>query len=80
MSSIELELKLEIKPETIVFVAAHSGGHIIPAITMAKKIINKSLLDKKFLITSNQILDKKIIAKNAPQLNCFDELLICCHL
>ena len=39
MSSIELELKLEIKPETIVFVAAHSGGHIIPAITMAKKII-----------------------------------------
>ena len=71
MSSIELELKLEIKPETIVFVAAHSGGHIIPAITMAKKIINKSLLDRKFLITSNQILDKKIIAKNAPQLNCF---------
>ena len=52
--------------EQIVYVAAHSGGHIIPAITLAKN--NK--LKNKFLITSNQKLDIKIIQQNAPSFEC----------
>jgi UDP-N-acetylglucosamine--N-acetylmuramyl-(pentapeptide) pyrophosphoryl-undecaprenol N-acetylglucosamine transferase len=52
--------------EQIVYVAAHSGGHIIPAITLAK---NNQLKDK-FLITSNQNLDIKIIKQNAPSFDC----------
>ena len=52
--------------EQIVYVAAHSGGHIIPAITLAK---NNQLKDK-FLITSNQNLDIKIIEQNAPSFEC----------
>jgi UDP-N-acetylglucosamine--N-acetylmuramyl-(pentapeptide) pyrophosphoryl-undecaprenol N-acetylglucosamine transferase len=52
--------------EQIVYVAAHSGGHIIPAITLAKN----NQLAQKFLITSNQKLDVKIIEKNAPTFEC----------
>jgi UDP-N-acetylglucosamine--N-acetylmuramyl-(pentapeptide) pyrophosphoryl-undecaprenol N-acetylglucosamine transferase len=52
--------------EQIVYVAAHSGGHIIPAITLAK---NNQLKDK-ILITSNQNLDIKIIQQNAPSFEC----------
>jgi UDP-N-acetylglucosamine--N-acetylmuramyl-(pentapeptide) pyrophosphoryl-undecaprenol N-acetylglucosamine transferase len=52
--------------EQIVYVAAHSGGHIIPAITLAK---NNQLKDK-FLISSNQKLDIKIIEQNAPSFEC----------
>jgi UDP-N-acetylglucosamine--N-acetylmuramyl-(pentapeptide) pyrophosphoryl-undecaprenol N-acetylglucosamine transferase len=52
--------------EQIVYVAAHSGGHIIPAITLAKN----NQLSGKFLISSNQKLDLKIIEQNAPTFEC----------
>ena len=57
--------KVELKEDKIVYVAAHSGGHIIPALSLAKK---EKLA--KSLITSSQLLDKKIVAKNCPELNC----------
>lgn len=62
----------QIKPvqEKIVYVAAHSGGHIIPAITLAKKNgLNNSL----FLISKNE-LDQKIISSQETPIDhiCFD--------
>jgi len=53
------------KKENICFVAGKSGGHLIPALTIAQKIIQKSLQEKKELkalfFTTNNLLDKKII-------------------
>lgn len=46
--------------ETICFVAAHSGGHIIPCATLAAKLA----LDHQILfITINQKLEREILAK-----------------
>jgi len=46
---------------TICFVAGKSGGHIIPAITLAKQFVSKNKHIKITFFTTNSPLDKKII-------------------
>jgi UDP-N-acetylglucosamine--N-acetylmuramyl-(pentapeptide) pyrophosphoryl-undecaprenol N-acetylglucosamine transferase len=50
--------------KTICYVAGHSGGHIIPSITHAKKELEQNPNFKILFFSTNSDLDKKILAKH----------------
>jgi len=52
------------KQKTICFVAGKSGGHLIPALTIAQKHIQKDSEITTIFFTTNSLLDKKIIKKS----------------
>jgi len=51
------------RPSSICFVAGGSGGHIIPALTIAQNIKKKNSRQRIILFTTNKKLDKKIVDK-----------------
>jgi len=50
--------------DTICFVAGRSGGHLIPALTLAEQLKEKNKSTHITLFTTNTTLDKKIIQNN----------------
>lgn len=50
---------------TVCFVAGHSGGHIIPCLTTAEKIIQENKNTKIIFFSTNSSLDLKIINQHA---------------
>jgi len=52
------------KQKTICFVAGRSGGHIIPALTLAKKIVEKDQHTNVIFFSTNSPIDKKILKNN----------------
>jgi len=52
------------KQKNICFVAGKSGGHLIPALTIAQKLTLEDNNTKILLITTNSPLDKKIIKES----------------
>jgi len=52
------------KKKTICFVAGKSGGHLIPALTLAKKFSKQNKNTFVLLFTTKSILDKKIVSES----------------
>lgn len=53
------------KPTTVCFVAGRSGGHLIPALTLAEELIAKNADQKILFFCSNTELDNKIMKEGA---------------
>jgi UDP-N-acetylglucosamine--N-acetylmuramyl-(pentapeptide) pyrophosphoryl-undecaprenol N-acetylglucosamine transferase len=55
----------------IAFVGGHSGGHIIPALTLAHDLIQKNFATNLIFFCTNNVLDLAIIQKNTLPLMVF---------
>ncbi len=55
---------MQARKKTVCYVAAHSGGHIIPCLTLAQKEIENNRADILFF-TSTKPLDRSIVGQAA---------------
>lgn len=69
-SFVVYQARKKMNNKIVAVVAGHSGGHIVPGISLAKKFIEKNPTYKILFFSSDALLDQNII-KSYPEINYY---------